>query len=113
MSYYPRTDIYQNDDGLVIEAAIPGLSVENVKLEFVNTTLIISGEHKERNQHARYTSKELFTGYFSRSYIINTKIFNVEKIVTKVFNGFLRVVIPYIQVKHSNEVRVINIKEEN
>ena len=112
MGYYPRTDISYNENGLLIEVAIPGLNVEHVKLEFTNSILLVLGEHKERNQHSKYTSKELYTGYFCREYIINTKIFNVNTIISKMVNGLLTITIPYKDSPHVSEVKTISINEE-
>jgi HSP20 family molecular chaperone IbpA len=113
MSFYPRTDISQDNDGMLIELALPGLSNNDVKLEFSGTKLKISGRHKERDQYAKYTSKELFTGFFIRTYIINTKIFDVTNISSKIINGLLSINIPYKNKNVINKVESITIKEEN
>ena len=114
MGYYPRTDVYTNNFGMVFEIAIPGLSVKDIKLEFSDGKLILSGTNKERDQHSVYAYKELSTGFFSRVYVVNTKIFDTSKITSKVINGLLTINIPYKDKNNSNKVNVINIiGEEN
>ena len=110
MSFYPRTDMLQNENGMVICAALPGLSIEDIKLEFSGTNLQISGRHKERDQYARYSFKELYTGFFNRTYIINTKTFDVSKITSKITNGLLTVNIPYKNKSVSKQVEQIIIE---
>jgi HSP20 family molecular chaperone IbpA len=114
MGYYPRTDMFTNTVGMILEIAIPGLSVSDIKLEFSDGKLILSGRNKERDQHAVYSYKELSTGFFSRTYIINTRVFDTSKITSKVINGLLTINIPYKDKNNSNKVNVINIiGEEN
>lgn len=109
--YYPRTDMSTDDLGLLIEVAIPGLSTENIALELVENTVIISGAHKERGLHSRYLHKELYTGHFYRRYPINGKIYDVTAITSKVVNGLLTVRIPYKVVNNSNRIKELNIQE--
>ena len=109
--YYPRTDISTDDIGLLIEVAIPGLSIEDITLELVESTVVIAGAHKTRALHSRYLSKELYTGHFYRRYPINNKLYDTSAITSEVVNGFLTVRIPYKVVNNSNRITTINIQE--
>lgn len=112
MGHYPRTDMSIDDQGLLIEMAIPGLSISDITLELVNNFLVISAQMGERNQHARYIEKELYTGYFIRKYPINPAQFDTTKIVSKAINGFLTVRIPYKSNINTNRIKVLNIQED-
>jgi HSP20 family molecular chaperone IbpA len=110
MGYYPRTDMSIDSEGLLIEISVPGLNATDVKLELVNNNLTISGTNKQRNQYARYIEKELCAGFFSRSYNINTNLFDISSIVSQGTNGLLTIRIPHKN-KSINNVQVVEIKE--
>ncbi len=112
MGYYPRTDISQDDSGLTFELAIPGLSLSDITLELVGNNLVITGTNKERNQHARYSSKELYTGYFTRQYVINPNQFDISTITSKMTNGFLVIKIPFKDVLNINRIKTLTIQED-
>ena len=94
---YPRVDVY--DDGgpnLVIEASVPGLTKENVRVDWQNGELVICGESaidKSRNIN-NYTHKELHRSTFCRSFKISETKFDVDNINAKVDNGLLTITIP-------------------
>jgi HSP20 family protein len=113
MGYFPRTDVSQNNDGMLIEAAVPGLSLKDVTLELVDNIIVISGRHAERNQYSRYNSKELYTGYFSRRFVVNAAQFDLGKITSKIVNGLLTIHIPLKNTMNTNKIQSINIQEED
>jgi len=112
MGYYPRTDVSIDDQGLLIEMAVPGLNMSDITLELVNNSLVVSARMSERNQHARYIEKELYTGYFTRQYSINPTQFDTSKIVSKVVNGFLTVKVPYKSNINTNRIKTLDIQED-
>ena len=94
---YPRVDVY--DDGgsnLLIEASVPGLSKDNVRVDWQNGELVICGDSvvdKSRNTN-NYVHKELHRSTFCRSFKIDERKFDVDKIDAKVDNGLLTINIP-------------------
>ena len=111
MGFYPRTDIFNDVYGVNFHISIPGLNAENVKLEFSGSNLMVSGRHFERDSYAKYISKELYTGFFSRTYIINTAKFDITKIESKMINGLLQIKIPYKNNTNIKKIETINIDE--
>jgi len=112
MGYYPRTDVYSDGYGLVLKIALPGFDSNNVQLAWSGSNLVVSGRHEERNSYARYSCKELYTGFFNRQYIINTSKFDLSKIKTNMNNGLLTVTIPYKNVPTGPQVKTININNK-
>jgi HSP20 family molecular chaperone IbpA len=45
-SFAPRTDVYEEDDRIVLEMEVPGMREEDVHLTLEGNTLSISGERK-------------------------------------------------------------------
>ena len=109
MGYYPRTDVSQDKNGLLIEVAVPGFDEQNLNIELVSNHLVISGKCAPRDQHATYTTMELYRGSFSRKCLINNKMFDIENVKCKILNGFLTINIPYKNIPHVQEIHKIDI----
>ena len=93
---YPKIDIYDENNTTVIEAAVPGISKEDIDISFDNNVLTIranSQSKKDRDLNS-YKLKELHRSSFSRSITILEDIYDVEKIHAKVENGMLTVSVP-------------------
>lgn len=89
-----KADIRENDKEYVIEAEIPGVRKEDIKLELYDDTLTISVEHNEirNDERENYIRKERRYGSLSRSfYVEGVKNENVQ---AKYDNGVLTVRLP-------------------
>lgn len=64
----PAIDVYDQDDRVVIETALPGVEKKNVKLTVENNMLTISGssERKTEVDEKNYYHKEIRSGSFLR-----------------------------------------------
>jgi HSP20 family protein len=93
---YPRVDIYDNHSVLIIEASVPGLSKDNVRVDWQNGGLTICGKSAtdESRSSNNYLHKELHRSTFCRSFKVDEHKFDIEKIDAKVENGLLTVTIP-------------------
>ncbi|MGE3467793.1 MAG: Hsp20/alpha crystallin family protein, partial [Pyrinomonadaceae bacterium] len=45
-AWYPRVDIFENSDNLVLEAELPGMKRDDFELSFENNVLSLKGERK-------------------------------------------------------------------
>lgn len=70
MSVAPKTDIYEEDDKVVLEMEAPGLREEDIHLTVEGNTLTISGERKQKEERkkGRYQRVERYYGSFSRTF---------------------------------------------
>lgn len=93
---YPKMDIYEDPSKTVIEAAIPGMSNENVEVLFIDGTLTIRANSKreENRDSNNYKIKELHKSSFSRSINVPEDVYDVDNIEAKVENGMLTVSVP-------------------
>ena len=102
-----RADIRENDNEYVVDAEIPGVDKENIKLELINDTLTISAEHKAETEEKseNYLRRERRVGSFSRSfYVPNVKN---EEVKAKYNNGILTITLPKEKGKHrSNRIEI-------
>ena len=71
-TWNPTVDIYENKDRIVIEADLPGMSLEDIHLTFGNNVLTLSGERRfEKNDEAdTYHRVERSYGTFTRSFAV-------------------------------------------
>ena len=76
-SFYPKIDIFEDEKNIVIEAEVPGVKKDSMKISFENSILTISGEKKnERNENEGnkiYRSERSY-GSFSRSFSLREEI---------------------------------------
>jgi HSP20 family protein len=94
-SIFPRMDISENDRLLQIRVDLPGLEENNVKIEYNNNILVISGqkeaETEDKNNH--YHLIERTFGSFHRSIQI-PGIVDENNIKASMNNGVLTVLLP-------------------
>lgn len=65
----PATDLYEDSDGLTIQAELPGMRREDIDVSLRGESIVISGERKheeERREGGSYQSERYF-GRFERS----------------------------------------------
>lgn len=89
-----RADIRETDGGYLIEAEIPGVSKEDIKLDVSDDTLTISVERNEQVNEERenYIRKERRFGSCSRSFRLDNV--KQDSISAKYSDGVLKVTLP-------------------
>jgi len=102
---YPRLNIYNKDSNLVVEATVPGLAKEDVKVTLDDETkvLTISGQNSQNKQvdEDDYYMREITKSAFSRSLQLpsDLKTEDCEKLKASFKDGLLKIEIPYKEVK--------------
>jgi HSP20 family protein len=93
--WVPAIDLVEEDGQYVLRADLPGLSEDDVKVEFENRVLRISGERRsEREDRGEgYYRIERASGSFSRSLRLPEGV-DAESIEASFENGVLEVTIP-------------------
>jgi len=91
---YPKVDLIDEDKNIVIEAEIPGLSREDVKIHVKEGVLTISGNKFEStNDERRYIKRELKRSSFKRSFALGDNL-DEDKINASFNLGILKITIP-------------------
>lgn len=91
----PALDVHEDENSYMVDIELPGMSKENVSVDFEDGTLTVSGERKyenesnEKNQHR----VERFYGKFHRSLNFTSAI-DGNNIEAKFDNGILKVTLP-------------------
>ena len=93
--WMPAMDLVENDDNFVLRADLPGLSEDDVKLEFEDGTLTVSGERKAEHEakNEGYYRVERAFGSFSRSLTLPQGV-DPEAVTASFDRGVLEVRIP-------------------
>ena len=100
-----KTDIKENENEFILEAELPGISKEDIKINIENDVLAIGYEIKEEKEEAggkkeNYIKRERRAGSFLRSY--NVDNIEQEAIAANYENGVLRLTLPKKTAKPSS-----------
>jgi HSP20 family protein len=93
--WMPAMDLVETDDHFVLRADLPGMKQDDVKIEFEDGTLTVSGERKveHESKNEGYYRVERAFGSFSRSLTLPQGI-DPEAVTANFDNGVLEVRIP-------------------
>lgn len=91
-----KTDIIEKDDAYLVEAELPGMSKENIELDFKDNVLSISAKQEtateESDEDRNYIRRERSTRSFSRQFILQD--IDEDSIKARFENGILEVTLP-------------------
>ena len=106
VNFSPKLDIMSDDKTYTINAELPGVDIDNVKLEVKNGLLILSGEKKKEFENKEQHIAERSWGSFQRELSLPDDA-DVDNINATHKDGVLSINIPKIVAKES--VKNINI----
>lgn len=86
-------DVTVDDDSYVIDMIVPGLEPDDVDIEIVEKTIIISGEFKAADEDIKFLRRERPSGKFRRV-IRLPKLLNMEKSEANLEKGILSLRVP-------------------
>jgi HSP20 family protein len=93
--FTPPIDIYETEDGLVLIADLPGVSVQTLDLQVQDNKLTLLGRVPSlAPANARLLHKEFEEGDFLRSFILSENV-DHERVTARLNNGVLEVVLPH------------------
>ena len=106
MVFIPRTDIYEQNDGLVLVADMPGVDENGVDINVDRRVLTISGRvAPEAVENHRLAYGEYETGDFERSFNLAEEV-DVDNIEATVKNGVLRLILPKSEAAKPKKITV-------
>jgi HSP20 family protein len=91
--YQPRFDIWEGDDELILYGDLPGVSGDNLEINFENRELTIHGKVCRCHDGEGYLYSEYGVGDFQRTFTIGEAI-NSEAISADLHNGVLTLHLP-------------------
>lgn len=107
----PNTDIFENEENVIIRLELAGVEKENVSIKLQNGRLVVSGHRRNQlpGTQNRYHQLELQYGTFSKIVTIPESLIHNDT-SAKLENGILEIIIT----KESNAVEIpISIDEKH
>ena len=91
----PAIDLYQNNDEVVLKAALPGIKPEDVQISVTADMLTLRGEFKQETEQKEITYQihEQRHGTFERSVLLPTDV-QTEKAKADFKDGVLTITLP-------------------
>lgn len=104
----PAVNLYQKNDDLIVECALPGLKKEEVEVKVTPEAVVISGEYKRKEEVKREGTfrSEIATGHFFREIRLPYTV-KTEKTKASMDNGVLKITLPLTE---PNLFRATSIK---
>ena len=107
----PAVNIIEDEKGVEIDVAAPGLKKDDFEIKVEDNILTISA-HKEQEkleEGANYIKKEFGYETFQRSFTLPENMFNTDKIEAKYEDGILKIYIPKVE-EQQKKVKKIKVK---
>ena len=100
----PSIDVYETADAFVLEADLPGVKPEDVKVEAENGDLVVSGWRaiEKRQSEGQFHTMERSSGNFTRRIKLPESIAK-DAIEAEIHDGVLRVTLPKLKEKMRGE----------
>lgn len=108
---YPKCNVLDKVDSIIIEAAVPGLTKKDVNVSVEEGILTIKGNKvhdKADNSTTGYILRELKKSSFKRTFALGDNL-DVDKIEAEFKDGILSIVLPKKE-KEESKVKTIAIK---
>jgi HSP20 family protein len=100
-------DLSETSEEYTLKAFLPGLSAEEVNIEYNNNTLSINGEYKaEEEDKSEKLLNEFPAGHFGRSFELAEPII-LDKIEASMSNGVLTVRIPKAEEAKPRTIKIV------
>ena len=109
-TFSPRIDISEDEKSILIDAEIPGVKKENLKITMQDNILTIEGEKKKvsEEKEKNFYREERIYGKFKRSFTLPVEV-DSEKVDAKFNDGMLEIKLNKMEPKVAKE-RVIELK---
>lgn len=95
IGWTPACDIYEDNDEVVIRAALAGVDPKDVEIRVENGVLTLKGERKVEHEEKKenYHRVEMAYGHFTRTFALPTTV-DTEKVHADSKHGVLSVHLP-------------------
>lgn len=106
-SFVPALDVAEDNEGMTINAELPGLKKEDVKIKVRDGVLTLSGEKKFESEKKKdnYYRIERSYGNFARSFTLPNTV-DPDRIQASMKEGVLQILIPKKPEAKEKEIKV-------
>jgi HSP20 family protein len=105
--WIPAMDLVENEHDYVLRADLPGISEGDLKVEFQDNVLTVSGERKAEHEERRegYRRIERSAGSFSRSLTLPEGV-DPEAVTASFERGVLEIHVPKPQARKAQRIEI-------
>ncbi|MCA2004744.1 MAG: Hsp20/alpha crystallin family protein [Ignavibacterium sp.] len=105
--WMPLTDIYEDNDKYTLKVDLPGIKKDDVKINYANGKLSISGERVQESEtkDAKWHRIEKSYGKYYRSFTLPEQI-QEDKISAEFKDGLLTITIPKAEEAKPKEIEI-------
>lgn len=103
----PQVDVFEDENGIHIEADVPGVDGKDIDVNVENGVLTLRGERclNREDKKENYHRVERFHGQFTRSFVLPDYA-DTEKIEANSHGGVLEILIPKKAEKKPRQIKV-------
>jgi HSP20 family protein len=107
LTYHPKIDISEDEKNIFVDAEVPGIAKENLKIVLEDNVLTISGEKKqeEEKKDKNFHRTERAYGSFSRSFTLPVEV-DSNKVSAAFENGILKIALEKAAPKTAKEKNI-------
>lgn len=100
-------DVFQDDDHIIIQSTIAGVTAEDLDIAITNDMVTIKGQRQseERVSPSNYFYQELYWGPFSRSIILPVDI-DADNAKASMKNGILTIKLPKLERLKTKKIKI-------
>jgi HSP20 family protein len=104
----PQVDMSETENEYIVQASLPGIKPEDVKISVHNNVLSIEGERKEeqeRKEGERVLFRELSYGPFSRAFSLPAPV-DADGARAEFQHGMLKLTIPKAEAAKPKQIKI-------
>lgn len=103
----PRTDLIETEDGYRLQLDVPGMSKEDIAINFKDNQLTVSGERasERTDENEEYVRVERSFGQFYRAFSLPRTI-KADDIEASYENGVLGIHVPKTEKEKSRQIEI-------
>lgn len=103
----PAVDMYEKNDAMVVETALPGVNPKDVELSVENGVLIIKGQSERKTEidEKEYYRKEIRSGSFMRQIVLPEGV-RQDDAKASFKDGILAIEFPKTEKKQSKTIKI-------
>tara|TARA_Y100000588_G_C14141234_1_gene876165 strand:- start:801 stop:1283 length:483 start_codon:yes stop_codon:yes gene_type:complete len=108
MSHDFATNIFENQQNIVIQMEVPGIKQDDIEVEITNHNIVkISGTRKQEQklEHEHIYQQEITYGQFKKSFKLPKKI-NDDAITAEIKDGILTITLPIIPTDQNSSKKI-------
>ncbi|HEV2721748.1 MAG TPA: Hsp20/alpha crystallin family protein [Thermoanaerobaculia bacterium] len=112
-TWAPAVDVAEETDKIVVKVEVPGMNENDLKVNFENGVLTVSGERQfERKDDRNYHRIERTYGSFVRTFSLPRSV-DATKIAASYVNGVLEIEIPKLEEAKPKQIQINVTKQVN